>query len=561
MNGFGFGFSAALGTLLNSFDELAPSTLALTVLSDTSIKLDWTNNSANAEGVSIERSLDGVTYAEVATVAANIVTYTNTGLTANTGYYYRIRAYKSTTYSDYSIVASEVTLTAEYQAVYTAFTAKPTAGVKTAQNSIVKSLIDGGVMAKLDMLHIFSAHTNDNSESLIDWKLPSRVATLKQEGTLGLPTFIAFEGFKGTAQDGVASNNGGYIELGYNPSVDKVKYALNSASIGFYYRTLDTANQSGEPLQATSDSGTYYLAISPKRATGSQRSSINSTPDATNKTGYTVGLASIVRESDTQVRDWLNTTDKGAKTISSTGIPNQKINVIGTPAARKTTHQVAMAYAGEALSAIDISILFNAFETYQRSNGKSLFQTAEVNLYEKSFVTFGDSITAQGANINGWVWLMNQTYNTTVNNMGWGARNLMDILSQERIETVTSADYIIISGGNDGTLGTITDTEPTSLYGALNNAIDYYKTNIPTAKIILVTPTDRLNEEARMDAQSDIYRNVYAATAGIYLCDLHTLCGLNQSNIAANTIDGVHLNSSGNLIYHNTLVNWLNTTF
>jgi len=549
-----------VGTNVNLFDELAPSDLVLTVLSSTSIKLDWTNNSENAEGVSIERSADGVTYIEIATVAVNTATYTNTGLTANTGYYYRIRAYKSTTYSDYSAVSSEITLTAEYQAVYTAFTEKPSSSVKSAQNSMVKSLVDGGVMAKLDTLHIFSGHTNNNSESLIDWILPSRIATLKQEGTLGLPTFTAFEGFKGTA-DGGANNYGGYIELGYNPSVDKVKYSLNSASVGFYYRTLDTAGQSGEPLQATSNSGAYYLSISPKRVTSFQRSCINSAPDSTNKTGYTVGLASIVRESDTQVRDWLNTTDKGTKTISSSGIPDAKINVIGVPFARKTTHQVAMAYAGESLNSIDISLLFNAFETYQRSNGKSLFQTDEPNLYSKLFVTFGDSITAQGSNINGWVWLMNQTYGTTINNMGWGARNLMDILSQERIESVTSADYIIISGGNDGTIGTITDTQPTTLYGALNNAISYYKTNLPSAKIILVTPPDRLGEEVRMDNQSDIYRNVYAATSGIYLCDLHTLCGLDQSNIAANTIDGVHLNAAGNLIYHNTLVNWLNTNF
>jgi hypothetical protein len=84
----------------------APSGLTLTVLSDTSIKLDWTAGSTNQDGHSIERSTDGVTYAEIATVLGATVTYSNTGLTAATLYYYRVRAYKGTNYSVYSNVVS-----------------------------------------------------------------------------------------------------------------------------------------------------------------------------------------------------------------------------------------------------------------------------------------------------------------------------------------------------------------------------------------------------------------------------------------------------------------------
>jgi hypothetical protein len=73
-----------------------PSGLALTVDSDTQITLNWTNNgTVDYDGVSIERSLDGVTYVEITTVAAGLTTYINTGLTASTLYYYRIRYYKS----------------------------------------------------------------------------------------------------------------------------------------------------------------------------------------------------------------------------------------------------------------------------------------------------------------------------------------------------------------------------------------------------------------------------------------------------------------------------------
>lgn len=73
-----------------------PSALTLTVDSDTQITLNWTNNGAtDYDGVSIERSTDGVTYAEVTTAAAGATSKANTGLTADTLYYYRIRYYKN----------------------------------------------------------------------------------------------------------------------------------------------------------------------------------------------------------------------------------------------------------------------------------------------------------------------------------------------------------------------------------------------------------------------------------------------------------------------------------
>jgi hypothetical protein len=72
-----------------------PDTLTATVISDTRIDLAWTNNGiVNYTGVSIERSTDGVTYSEITTVAAGSSSYSNTGLTAGTLYYYRVRYYK-----------------------------------------------------------------------------------------------------------------------------------------------------------------------------------------------------------------------------------------------------------------------------------------------------------------------------------------------------------------------------------------------------------------------------------------------------------------------------------
>jgi len=79
-----------------SWSSLAPTLLSATVISDTRIDLAWTNNDTTGDGVSIERSTDGITYAEIDTVALGVAAYSDTtGLAIDTIYYYRVRAFKN----------------------------------------------------------------------------------------------------------------------------------------------------------------------------------------------------------------------------------------------------------------------------------------------------------------------------------------------------------------------------------------------------------------------------------------------------------------------------------
>ncbi len=88
----------------------APTALAATAASSSAINLSWTDNSTNETGFAIERKTGATgTYAQVATVGANIRTYSNTGLAANTNYYYRVRAVNGTVYSSYSNEANATT--------------------------------------------------------------------------------------------------------------------------------------------------------------------------------------------------------------------------------------------------------------------------------------------------------------------------------------------------------------------------------------------------------------------------------------------------------------------
>lgn len=90
----------------------APSTLTGTALSQTSIRLDWIDNSSNETGFKVERSTNGTTYTVVQTTAESEISFIDNGLTANTNYLYRVRATNSGGDSAPSNVVSVMTLPA-----------------------------------------------------------------------------------------------------------------------------------------------------------------------------------------------------------------------------------------------------------------------------------------------------------------------------------------------------------------------------------------------------------------------------------------------------------------
>jgi hypothetical protein len=88
---------------------LAPGNLSASAVSSNRIDLVWSDNSTNEDGFAIERSADGVSFSQITTVAANLTSYSNTGLNASTTYTYRVRAFNSAGFSGYSNAASGTT--------------------------------------------------------------------------------------------------------------------------------------------------------------------------------------------------------------------------------------------------------------------------------------------------------------------------------------------------------------------------------------------------------------------------------------------------------------------
>ena len=101
--------NAASATTLPTVPS-APSSLTATVVSTTAIALAWKDNSNNESGFRIEQSLNGTTFTEIATVAPNTTTFSSTGLTTATKYYYRVRAYNVAGTSGYSNTGNATTL-------------------------------------------------------------------------------------------------------------------------------------------------------------------------------------------------------------------------------------------------------------------------------------------------------------------------------------------------------------------------------------------------------------------------------------------------------------------
>ena len=87
----------------------APTNLNATAVSSSQINLVWSDNASNETGFRIERSQDGTSFTEINTVAANATTYADTGLSASTQYWYRVRAYNGSGPSGYTNTAAATT--------------------------------------------------------------------------------------------------------------------------------------------------------------------------------------------------------------------------------------------------------------------------------------------------------------------------------------------------------------------------------------------------------------------------------------------------------------------
>jgi fibronectin type 3 domain-containing protein len=88
----------------------APTNLVATATSSSQIALSWTDNSNNEMGFRIQRSTNGITFGVLVNVGANVTTYTDSGLTPGTTYYYRVGSFNACGFANKDTAASATTL-------------------------------------------------------------------------------------------------------------------------------------------------------------------------------------------------------------------------------------------------------------------------------------------------------------------------------------------------------------------------------------------------------------------------------------------------------------------
>ena len=106
-------YSNTAGAMTQAAQALpaAPTSLAAVGVSRSQINLSWTDNADNETGFRIERCTGSTctNFALIATVGANVTSYSNIKLTANTTYRYRVYAYNASGNSAYSNIATATT--------------------------------------------------------------------------------------------------------------------------------------------------------------------------------------------------------------------------------------------------------------------------------------------------------------------------------------------------------------------------------------------------------------------------------------------------------------------
>jgi hypothetical protein len=88
----------------------APGSLAASAASSVQINLTWADLSSDETGFKVERSLDGINgWTQIGTTLAGVTSYADGARTANTTYWYRVRATNTAGDSDYSNIDSATT--------------------------------------------------------------------------------------------------------------------------------------------------------------------------------------------------------------------------------------------------------------------------------------------------------------------------------------------------------------------------------------------------------------------------------------------------------------------
>jgi hypothetical protein len=342
------------------YEVSAPSGAGLTVLSSTSIRVDFTDNSGGIATHSIERSpTNENNYAIIHTNAAGIVTFTDTGLDPSTTYYYRARACHVNNYSAYCASVNATTQAGtdvDAQALIDRMTAAGETPADARKTIINAAFVLGKTKTfwtKLDAIWTMAAHGTASAK--MNWLSTSY--TLSLQGTPN-PTFTTDQGYAGDGTNG-------YIKTGYVPSAGGKKWVQNSCSMGLYSRTSAAEAKVQMGVTTNSSIGFTNLTI---RYTGDvfySRADCSGLGSVANADGS--GFFAVSRVGSTAFMCFHDKV-KTDVTAASNGVPPEVYiccydsDNSGTGTATLLSNkQLAFAFVGQGLTEAEIDDIYDCF--------------------------------------------------------------------------------------------------------------------------------------------------------------------------------------------------------
>lgn len=455
-------------------------------------------------------------------------------VTANNAWSYIVSAFNAW---KYQITAGSFNST--YQAIYDQMTNKPPLGVATAQNTIIETLVDGGVWATRDVFYLLSSHTNDGAEAQLDWiNLGVRAAVLHNA-----PEFDAYEGFRGNAVDA-------YIDTAFKPSTDGVNFKLDDCSLHFYLRTIGVDTTTKAHIGAIGTTayirGYNYTALSHALNNASTEASL-------------LGKASIIgynRTGSAGYTVYINKA-KNEETANSVSLPDYNISLLAENFRGVIKYfgdsQLSFFTAGGSLTDEQEGIMEDAMEAYMQSVGKGFVDIT----FEGDSLTEGPGTTPYPTQLVA-QFLSESVFSIGQENEAVSGDSVEDMAVRGSTTDALKDDqheYLVVMIGINNFRYSIGGTNE-AIYAALKSYCTARKAAGWKTLVLTMTPQDGA-DTTRVDfwGDRDWYNNqiktdLLTEIEGVIDITANPLIGLqgSEQNATYYKADKVHLTTAGNTV-------------